>query len=265
MAPPPPSAAGPAAVNSQSEVENRTRLGRIGWAAPLVLVAARTVLLLLGQGAFAAALALKGDPTPWQSAGAWWTVFGTVADLGCLGLLACFLRREGIRFKDLLGPVRGWRDLWAGLGYYALIMPIHFGAFFLSSQLVYGAWSPDIPAGILHMRALPLWAVVYSASIWWMIWSPTEETTYQAYALPRLQALCGQPWIAIAIVWFWWTLQHCALPLILDWKYVLWRFLCFVPGMLPTILIYHRKRRLAPMIVAHWPMDIVASLTTMIR
>jgi hypothetical protein len=173
-----------------------------------------------------------------------------------------FTRKEGIRFRDLLGPMRVKQDLLRGLGYYFLIFPVHLVATFLSSRLVYGSWAPLIPAGQLHMRILPLWAMVYSLSAWWIIWSSTEEMTYQAYVLPRLQSLSGSPWIGIVLVWFWWTAQHCFLPLILDWKYVLWRFLAFAPGMLPTIWIYHRKRRLAPMIIAHWPMDIAAAATT---
>jgi hypothetical protein len=31
-----------------------------------------------------------------------------------------------------------------------------------------------------------------------------EEITYQAYALPRIQALSGRTWVAIAVVGFWW-------------------------------------------------------------
>ena len=57
-------------------------------------------------------------------------------------------------------------------------------------------------------------------------------------------------------------LQHSALPLIADWRYIVWRFGAFVPGVLVSILIYRRTRRLAPMIVAHWPMDIAAAIFT---
>jgi hypothetical protein len=38
-----------------------------------------------------------------------------------------------------------------------------------------------------------------------MIWSPTEEMTYQAYALPRIQALSRRAWVAVVVVGFWWA------------------------------------------------------------
>jgi membrane protease YdiL (CAAX protease family) len=97
-----------------------------------------------------------------------------------------------------------------------------------------------------------------------MIWSPTEETTYQAYVLPRLQALTGRNWIAFSIVGVCWAAQHCALPFVPDWRYILFRFLAFLPGVLVMMLVYLRTRRLAPLIIAHWPMDIVASIMTTI-
>jgi len=96
-----------------------------------------------------------------------------------------------------------------------------------------------------------------------MIWSATEEMTYQAYALPRLQALTGRSWAGILIVSFWWALQHSFIPLILNWHYVIWRFFAFLPGVMAMTVIYHRTRRLAPLIFAHYLMDISAMLMTL--
>jgi hypothetical protein len=39
----------------------------------------------------------------------------------------------------------------------------------------------------------------------------TEETTYQRYVLPRIEALSRHSWVAGVVAVFWWTLQHCAL------------------------------------------------------
>jgi hypothetical protein len=111
---------------------------------------------------------------------------------------------------------------------------------------------------------MPLWATIYGLSLWWMIWSPTEEATYQAYALPRLQSLSGRTWVAFAIVAFWWAAQHCALPFVPNLKFIAFRFLAFLPGVLAMMIVYWRTQRLAPLIVAHWPMDIAAAIITAI-
>jgi hypothetical protein len=251
-------------TNSQAEIQKRVALRQISWAGPLVVVTGRTVLAVVAQGIVALIYVLRHDPSPWQRAAPWWTIYGTLVDIGCLALMERFTRAEGIRLRDLVGRIRlRWgRDIFAGIGLFLLIFPFFMVGALLGSKLIYGSSQPNLYPGLLAGRALPLWAVIYSLGVWWVIWSPTEEMTYQAYALPRIQALSGRRWIAVLVVAFWWTLQHSFFPLILDWHYMAWRFLAFLPGVTVFILVYLLTRRLPPLIVAHWPMDILAVLIT---
>src|SRR4030095_11020652 len=63
----------------------------------------------------------------------------------------------------------------------------------------------------------------------------------------------------------WWSVYgtHCALPLVPDWKYLAFRFVAFLPGVTLLTVIYLRIRRLPPMIVARWPMDLGAVIMTL--
>jgi membrane protease YdiL (CAAX protease family) len=110
---------------------------------------------------------------------------------------------------------------------------------------------------------LPLWGVLYSLLIWWPIWSVTEEFTYQGYLASRLAALSRHRWVPYCLVGFWWALQHSFIPFVPDWRLVLYRFFAFVPGVLVFLAIYLRTRRLAPLIVAHWMMDLSAAVMTL--
>src|ERR1700732_985630 len=47
---------------------------------------------------------MRGPESPWSAAGAWWTVWCTVADLGCWAILLVLTRREHLRVRDLVGP-----------------------------------------------------------------------------------------------------------------------------------------------------------------
>jgi membrane protease YdiL (CAAX protease family) len=238
----------------------------VTWTGPLVLVMARPVLFLCLQAALATIFALQHRPSAWRSAGAWWSVYGTLVDIVCLVMMARFMKAERIGIRGLIGKVnlRWGRDIFLGFGLFVLVFPVFMGGSFVSSLLVYGSWDPQRNLYLLGVRSLPLWGVVYSLAVWWIISAATEETTYQAYALPRIRALSGRSWIAVVTVVFWWSLQHCALPFVPDWKYIVFRFVAFVPGVLLLTLIYMRTRRLPPLIVAHWPMDLGAVLMTLI-
>ena len=165
--------------------------------------------MILAQASVAGLYLLRHHPPPWPAAAPWWSVYGTLVDIGCLALMAGFLRSEGIGLRDLIGSIRlrGGRDIFVGIGWLALALPFFTLAAQLGSKGVCGSTQLYLYPGLLAGRSLPLWAVIYSLSMWWIVWSPTEEMTYPAYTLPRIPALSGRAWVAIVVVAFWWALS----------------------------------------------------------
>jgi len=247
--------------NSLALIRERVITGKLSLAGPLLLVAIRSVLLIVAQACVALLLLARHRAAPWRAAADWWTVYGTAADLGCLVLLRYFTRREGIRFRDLFGTVRlrSGRDLWLGLGFFLMVFPVFVASGWLARKWFFAS-PADLNRSLVHLHAAPLWAALYGLLIWWVLWSPTEEATYQGYCLPRFEALTGRTWAGMLIVGFWWAAQHCALPFIPDWRYLAYRFVAFFPGVICLMLLYLRTRRLTPLIIAHWPMDIAAAI-----
>ena len=257
------------ASNSLPAIQQRIQSGRIGWVGPLVLTTARTGLILLVQVAVATAFLIRSDPSPWRAQAPWWSVYATLVDIGCLLLLWGKTRQEGIRLSILFGIERtrlGREFVW-GLLYLAVLFPILAGGGTkLASWLVYRTTqlSPAMLApGLLSDRYLPHWAVIYSLSVFWLVWSPTEEVIYQAYCAARLQLLTGRTWATVTWVGFWWAFQHSVFPLVFDWHLVVFRFLQFLPLVVVFQLIYLRTRCLPRMIVMHWPMDLFAVMLTL--
>ena len=185
-----------------------------------------------GQGLVAFIFLFRGAVHPWLAAAPWWTVYGTLIDAGCLALIWKFTRDEGIRLRDVIGPIR-WRsgrDFFLGVGVFAVVFPCFVVGGLLSALAVYGTSQPSIFPGILSARVLPHWAVIYSFSLWWVIWSTTEEMTYAGFALPRAQALSRRTWMAVVLVGFWWAIQHSFLPFVPEWRNFVSRFLGVYPG-----------------------------------
>ena len=250
--------------NSLTQIQQRVAAGRLPWTGPLLLAALRPALFFTVQGLLALAYFAFHRPGAWHEAGRWWNVYGTVVDIGCLIGLRIFTRKESIRIRDLIGPVRLRRghDIFLGLGLFFLIFPCFIVGSMLAQKLLYGSLDTATSVYLTQLHALPIWAFVYSITIWWVISSPTEEAIYQGYALPRLRALTGRTWVAMTVVGFWWAAQHCLLPFVPDSKYLLFRFLEFLPGVFVMMLVYLRMRRLGPLILAHWTMDILGAVMT---
>lgn len=259
---------GAAELNLPAAIEERVRAGRVSWTGPVALVCLRTTMWMTTQGLLALVFLLRHHATPWRDATYWFTICGTVGDLTCLAAMKYLTRREGIRLRDLLGPIRMryGRDLWLGFAILAVIAAGFLGSGILSQRIFYGASNTNPGFYLLHSHALPRWAVIYSAAVWWVIQSFTEEMTYQGYCLPRLEALTerawGRPWIGAVIVIFWFTAQHCCFGFAPDARFLIFRFCAFLPGVVLVVVLYRRIRRLAPLIIAHWPMDILVVAMT---
>ncbi len=254
----------PISVNARSQIEKRMAAGRVSWTGPLVLVVARSAFWLALQSLLALVFLALHRPSPFRTAGQWWPLYANFGDLGCLLGMRYLTRKEGVRLRDLIGAIRmRWgRDLFLGLGILLLAFPCAMAGSYLAQVFVYGSPAKTPMALIMQAHALPFWATVYSLTVWWVIQSATEEMTYNGYVLPRLEALTGRTWIAFSVVGFWWSVQHCMFPFIPDWRFVAYRSLMMLPIVVWCMLVYLRIRRLSPLILAHWPMDIGVAIMT---
>jgi len=220
-------------------------------------------LAILAQALVTLIFIIQQNPDPLRAGTAWWPVTGTLVDIGCLGLLFWLTRREGISLIDLIGLNRRkiLRDALTGLGMLVVISPVvMIGGAMLTGLLVFGTHQPALPAEVMT-KHLPLWAALYARMIWWVIWSATEEMTYNGYALPRLQVLTGgRTWLAVMIVGFFWAVQHAFLPFIPDVKVFLYLAIQMLPLVTVLQLLYLKFRRLPPLIVMHWGMDLFSTI-----
>lgn len=245
-----------ASTNTPQAMQARLAEGRIPRFGPILMLFARPALILIAQGITLLLLMLLNVQNPAVEVRNWWSVYGTLVDVGCLALLIFLTRREGIRLSDLIGFVKSRLkiEIPLGVGIFAVVFPVTvFGGGMLAMRLIYGTLSPVFPEDT-YLRTLPLLAVLYSRVLWWPLWSATEEITYNGYALPRLVALTKSTWLSVLIVSFFFSIQHSFLMLA-DLRYGLYMFLTFVPLTIAMELIYLRIRRLPPLIVAHWLMD----------
>lgn len=245
------------ARNSPPAMQARLAERRFPRYGPMLMLLARPAFILLAQGITFLLLRWLDVPNASVAIRNWWPVYGTLVDIGCLALLVWLTKREGIRLLDLIGLVKSKlkTDLPLGLGIFIVVFPVTvFGGGMLASWIAYGHLNPTFPENT-YIRTLPLLALLYSRILWWPIWSATEEMTYNGYTLPRLIAQTRSTWISVLIVSLFFSLQHSFLMLA-GFQFGLYMFLTFVPLTIALELIYLRIRRLPPLIVAHWLMDL---------
>ncbi len=136
----------------------------------------------------------------------------------CIGLLAYWMRQEGARYWDLFqfDRVHWRRDLLLVLGLLAVTVRLVLVPNFGIATVLFGdaqATTPPI------FRPLPLWAIGTSIVVFPITIALAELPLYFGYAMPRL----GSGWGPALLAAFFLSIQHAALPLIFDWRFIIWR------------------------------------------
>ncbi len=251
----------PVAVNSFESIKSRMQKGLIPSYAPWVMLVARPAFAFLAYWIVLFFFTQFKVPEARIAIRNWWTVYGTLVDLGCLALLFWLTRREQIHIRDLVSFIRSKlkADILLGLGIFVIVFPICvFGGGMLAGLIAYGSTNPELPE-FTFIRNLPLLAALYSRILWWPLWSLTEELTFNGYTLPRLNLITGSRWLSVILVSFFWSLQHSFLPWV-NPQHGLYLFLMFVPLTIALQIIYLKVRRLTPVIIGHWLMDLTSAL-----
>jgi hypothetical protein len=135
---------------------------------------------------------------------------------------------------------------------------------FLPNLLLSHALWGDAQVGAeLSFRALPVAAAIAVLAIFPLVHAAAELPTYFGYVMPRLAARYGWRSRALLVAAAVLSTQHVFLPLLFDWRFLVWRGLMFLPFALWLgFVIYRRPRTLPYLVVAHGLLD--ASLPLMV-
>jgi membrane protease YdiL (CAAX protease family) len=214
----------------------------------------RTMLFMVFGGIIAGIFAISGEDQPLKQAEKWWPFQAIFANLATFFILKAFLSKEGISFRSLFNfsKARFRKDLKETL--VLLVVGLVLGALplYFFSFLLLGSFIPPTTM----FQALPMWAMVITLIVFPLSNGLVETTTYMGYALPRIQKATGKRWLAIIIAGLALAFQHVTLPLVGDIPYMSWRFLSFVPLALALGFIFTKTKRLLPIALAHFLMDL---------
>ena len=147
------------------------------------------------------------------------------------------------------------KDLLTLLPFILIMGPVAFLPNILLGTWLFGSPEATLP---YFIRPLPIWG----AAVFALVLSPltqglAELANYFGYVMPRLEHQGLGRWGAVLVASLALGLQHIAVPLLFDGRYLLWRGLMFFPFALMVGIILRWRPRLLPYLaVIHALMDI---------
>ena len=226
------------------------------------MLLARSALAIGLQATFAAVALVSGASDPWRVAADWWLGWFAIANVLTLVLLRWAMRRDGRRLRDLYAirrpTVRG--DLPWVVGALLLAGPVGFLPNILLGQALWG--NAQVGAD-LSFRALPVVAALLILLVFPVVQAAAELPTYFGYVMPNLESRYGWRARALIITALVLSTQHIFLPLLFDWRFLVWRGLMFIPfAFWIGFVIQRRPTALPYLAVAHGLLD--ASLPVLV-
>lgn len=233
-------------------------------AAPLVMAFVRTGLIWAVMGVVYVVFWSRGLPDALPLAGTTSTYAVTVANLVTLALLVRLVRREGLRLRDLVGYDRarlasdvGWGLVWLVAFWTVFLVPVTLVPLALAQpgsasevQAAYEQTFTGVYADIVTVDALPVWSGLLVGVVFPFLNAPVEELNYRAYVQPRLVRGTGSAALGIGVTALAFGIQHLAFAA--SGSGAVTYAVAFTLWGLAAGIVYHRRGRLMPLVVAHF-------------
>lgn len=223
----------------------------------------RTGLFLLCQTVVYCIYLFIGASEPWESSANWWSVNVIAVNLICVLILKHLLKKEDKNFSDffIIDKSKIIKNTLQTLLLVVISIPI---AMIPNMLLAYGLFGSYEAVGAMFFRPLPLWAALISLIFFPLTMPLGELTVYFGYTMPRIEAAAKKKLPAIILPALTLSVQHAALPLIFDIRFILWRMFMFLPFAFLLALIIRRKPNLFPyLLVGHFLIDIMTGVSVL--
>ena len=180
----------------------------------------------------------------------WWTTVATIVNILTVIMLIYISRKNDMTYLDLIGYRKGDTSIKQIVIITIMILSVGGGGMYLAGFLCYGILPYSPP-----MMIAPVPKVLALINFFLL-----PVTT--ALAEDGLYLGCGVNVIknktcAILVPAFFYTLQHCFIPVLIDARYIAYRFLSYLPLIIILCLYYHKKRNPLPIMVGHALIDLM--------
>ena len=189
----------------------------------------------------------------------WWSIAATAVNIVTILIVVFAAKRSGKGFKQFMGLTKGKNTpkklILLTLGFTA----VGYGGLNLAGLVCYGSIMPKVT--VEHVVA----PIPFALALINLVLLPATIS----FAEDGLYLGCGvnsfkNKYAAIIVPAFFYAFQHCFIPTMFDAKYMLYRFLSFLPLTVIFCWYYRKKQNPLPMMIAHAVLDYATAMTILI-
>lgn len=179
----------------------------------------------------------------------WWSVLASAVNLLLILLLVLISRKQGGNYWKLINHEKGKTTPKQVIAMILLILLVGMGGMYLAGFLCYGV----IPyAAPMLIAPIPLWLAVINIPLLPISTAFAEDGLYLGCGVNQIK----NKYAAVLLPAFFFALQHSFIPMLPDGRYILYRFLSFLPLTILLCWHYRRHRNPLPIMIGHAVIDL---------
>lgn len=182
----------------------------------------------------------------------WWTPAATIVNILTVMLIVFAAKKNGQTYRELINYEKGKTTKKQVVLVTLMILLVGMGGMFLAGYICYGV----IPYGAPMMIApIPKALALINLVLLPVTTALAEDGMYLGCGVNSIENKLA----AILIPAFFFALQHCYIPTLFDSKYMLYRFISFLPLTIILCAYYHKKRNPLPIMIGHAVIDLATA------
>jgi hypothetical protein len=188
----------------------------------------------------------------------WWPVLCILFNVITILVLILVCKYEGIDYWSLIDYKKGQLNFINVLIVIVLMLLIGVGGLFAFGLAVYGY----VPTMLI--QPIPVWIAVINMILLPVTIVFAELPLYYGYSFNRIKEKTGNKFLAMSYIAFLYALQHSFIPLLFDWKFMMYRFLSFLPLIILLGIIFNKKKSLTSLMIGHGFLDFATAMQILI-
>lgn len=182
----------------------------------------------------------------------WWSPAATIVNILTILLIVFAAKKNGQTYRELINYEKGKTTKKQVVLVTLMILLVGMGVMYLAGYICYGV----IPYGAPMMIApIPKALALINLVLLPVTTALAEDGLYLGCGVNSIENKLA----AILIPAFFFALQHCYIPTLFDSKYMLYRFISFLPLTIILCAYYHKKRNPLPIMIGHAVIDLATA------
>lgn len=189
----------------------------------------------------------------------WWSVAATAVNIITILIVVLAAKRSGKGFKQFMGLTKGKNTPKKLILLVLAFTAVGYGGLNLAGLVCYGSIMPKVT--VEHVVApIPFVLALVNLVLLPATISFAEDGLYLGCGVNSFK----NKYAAIIVPALFYALQHCFIPTMFDVKYMLYRFISFLPLTVIFCWYYQKKKNPLPIMIAHAVLDYATGMTILI-